>query len=112
MTHGLKIEQKAEIVDALLDSVFDLASFQETMQNDPLLSASQQRRDRLLDAATASVTRSQREELREAISSEKYDCITFGILYGLQLADAIRAVSPADVTSRILDRMRESGLDI
>ena len=106
MTH----EEKISLFDQLLDSMWEIQSFQEALENDPLLLAAGQRRDALLDAATENATRDQREDLREAITFENNTFLTFGALYGFQLATAIQEVSarPSDLTSYILSLYRKN----
>ncbi len=105
----MTLVQKIEAVSSMIDSVWEDDSFQEMLTNAPLLTASGERRDRLLDAATASATPDQKEELKDAILGENNDYLTVGILYGLQPADAIRYVSthPAEYSAHILARIRE-----
>ena len=97
-------DEKISLFDQLLDSMWETQSFQEALENDPLLLAAGQRRDALLDAATENATRDQREDLREAITFENNQFLTFGALYGFQLASAILEISsrPSDLTNYIL----------
>ena len=103
-------EQKIETVDSLLDTLWELPSFQEMLLHDPLLLATAKRREDAFAAAAAAATATQREELREAFCCEVNAYLTIGIMYGLQLADTIREVSarPSDLTAHILSVYREN----
>ena len=103
-------EQKSELVDSLLDTLWELPCFQEMLLHDPLLLAAAKRREDAIDTATAAATATQREELREAFCCEINAYLTIGIMYGLQLADTIREVSarPSDLTANILSVYREN----
>lgn len=103
-------EKNLVLMDDIMQMVVQADEWQDIQLNDPRIAAARDHWNAVLERAKAFLPKEIYIELEDAEAGEVSATSDAGILFGIHVANAIRDVAsrPADLSRRVLKRMKEA----